>query len=313
MDDQAGMELVRAHWQDLLPGIDAGAVLEPLGTDHAAILARDEPVLLVTFEDAATLGGARADGAPLAATLTEAAGWSRLTLVARERTWFRDPDVYAYFDQLVDEGFFDEFDRVVFYGTGMCGYAAAAFSVAAPGATVIVLNPQATLTPEIAGWDDRFRTDRRRDFTTRYGYAPAMAEAAAQVFVIHDPTAPENAMHAALFSAANVTRVRAPRTGHAIETQLMDMGVLPELIDAAGEGQLSALVFHRLFRARRRHMPYLRSLLAQLQTDGQIWRAALVCRHAVRERSSPRFRRRLEKLEQQLAATGRSLPPDPQA
>jgi hypothetical protein len=43
----------------------------------------------------------------------------------------------------VDDGFFDEFEQVIFYGSGSSGYAAAAFSVAAPGATVIAVQPQA--------------------------------------------------------------------------------------------------------------------------------------------------------------------------
>ena len=60
--------------------------------------------------------------------------WSHMALISDSDTWFRDPAVYGWFDRLVDEGFFDEFDRVLFYGAGPCGYAAAAFSVSAPGA-----------------------------------------------------------------------------------------------------------------------------------------------------------------------------------
>ena len=48
-------------------------------------------------------------------------------------TWFRDNRVYGYFDRLIADGFFEDFDTVIFYGAGSCGYAAAAFSVAAPG------------------------------------------------------------------------------------------------------------------------------------------------------------------------------------
>jgi hypothetical protein len=50
-------------------------------------------------------------------------------------------------------GFFDDFDQVVFYGAGQCGYAAAAFSVATPGATVVAIQPQATLDPRVTEWD----------------------------------------------------------------------------------------------------------------------------------------------------------------
>ena len=73
---------------------------------------------------------------------------------------------------MVDYGFFDELDQVVFYGSGPCGYAAAAFSVAAPGATVVAVQPQAKLDPRVTVWDSRHRKMRRADFTSRYGYAP---------------------------------------------------------------------------------------------------------------------------------------------
>ncbi|TCP63211.1 hypothetical protein EV663_101479 [Rhodovulum bhavnagarense] len=313
MKDQAGIERVQDNWYDCLADLPQGATLEPLGPDYAAIHVADDAILLVTFERARQIRDTRPRPVPLAETLAEAAGWSRLTLVAANETWFRDPAVYAYFDRLVDEGFFDEYDRVIFYGAGMCGYAAAAFSVTAPGSTVIALAPQATLDPERAGWDGRYRTARRLDFTSRYGYGPAMAEAADHVYVIHDPSETLDAMHSALFDGTNVTRLRAPLTGPAIEAQLMEMGVLPELIDAAGEGQLTPMVFYRLFRARRCHMPYLRALSARLEADGQTWRAALVCRHTVREKNAPRFRRRLTRLEEALSQEGRALPREPLA
>ena len=77
-------------------------------------------------------------------------------------------------------GFFDDFDHVVFYGAGPCKYAAAAFSVAAPAATVDAIQPQTTLDPRITDWDDRYMKMRRTDFTSRYGYAPDMLDAAEQ-------------------------------------------------------------------------------------------------------------------------------------
>ena len=40
------------------------------------------------------------------------------------------------------------------------------------------MQPQATLDPRVAEWDDRFLHMRRTDFTDRYGYAPDMLDAA---------------------------------------------------------------------------------------------------------------------------------------
>ena len=103
---------------------------------------------------------------------------------------------------MIDDGFLDQFDDVIFCGCYAGGYAAAAYSVSYPMATVITINPQATLNPSIASWDKRFKHTRRQDFTKRFGYAPKMCESAKNVFVFYDADSPENAMHAALLGQA---------------------------------------------------------------------------------------------------------------
>ncbi|TCP43078.1 phosphoadenosine phosphosulfate reductase [Rhodovulum marinum] len=264
---ESGIEAFGWH-HDLLGG--GAGIVEQLGRDHAAIRAEEDAVLLVTFERAGDILADGPGGRPLAAALAEDAGWSRLSVVARGETWFRDPAVYAFFDRLIDQGYFDRFDRVVFYGDGMCGHAAAAYSVAAPGATVIALAPQATLNPAQAGWDPRFAAARRLDFTSRFGFAPDMIEAAGLAMIVYDPRRPLDAMHAALFRGPNVVHARAPFCGSGLEEHLLAMGVLPELIDAAGEGHLTAQVFHRLFRARRTYAPYVSALLDRVARAGRI-------------------------------------------
>ncbi|SIO06160.1 hypothetical protein SAMN05444722_0277 [Rhodovulum sp. ES.010] len=300
MKDRVGHDLCGYNWHAVFLAPDSRAIVEPLGEDHAAIRAEAGRVLLVSFERACDIHNAGLDGQPLAATLAEPAGWSRLTLVARSETWFRDPAVYAYFDRLIDAGYFDRFDRVVFYGAGMCGYAAAAFSVAAPGAAVLALSPQATLDPCLASWDGRFAAARRRDFASRYGFAPHMVEAAEQVMVVYDPACREDAMHAALFHGSNVTRLRTPHCGQGLDFHLMAMGVLPELIDAAGEGALTAEVFHRLFRARRGYGPYLRALMDRIEANDRPALGARLCRHVLRRRNHPQFARRLAEFESRV-------------
>jgi hypothetical protein len=45
---------------------------------------------------------------------------------------------------------------------------------------------------------------RRTDFTSRYGYAPDMLDAAEQVYVIYDPYEQLNAARAAMFTRSAV-------------------------------------------------------------------------------------------------------------
>ena len=133
---------------------------QTVGRNHWAMFVDDSPTPIVTFE---TMDQARARQGqmPLAHHIAAAKGWSHLCLISDGQTWFRDPAVYAYFDRLVDDAFFDGFDRVLFYGAGPSAYAACAFCVAAPGAQVLVLNPIATLDPARTGLpgDDPVRGD----------------------------------------------------------------------------------------------------------------------------------------------------------
>ena len=51
------------------------------------------------------LSSSRPAAMPLGQRVATSRGWSSLTLIARSRTWFRDPEVHAFFDRLVDEGY----------------------------------------------------------------------------------------------------------------------------------------------------------------------------------------------------------------
>ena len=286
---------------------ETGGGLERLDARHVALSRMESATLLVGFERAESLTGRRGQ-TPVSTRIAEESGFSQITLLAEGETWFRAPAIHAFFDRLIDEGTLDGFDRVVFYGAGMCGYAAAAYSVAAPGALVVALAPQATLNPRIAEWDRRFLRHRRLDFTTRYGYAPDMLDAAARAFILYDPEQPLDAMHAALFTRGNVTKIRCRHLGGMLEDELLSLGILDDILDAACEGKLSAAVLHRLLRARRDHPPYLRRLLAHLEAGNHEMRAAILCRSVVNRRGGPRFRRRLRELSEKFEAGGRALP-----
>lgn len=92
----------------------------PLANRHYAFFAEEQPVLLVTFMDAAAVRE-RADNLPEHFALAKSRGWSLPTIPAEGETWWRDPAVLAYFDRLADDGFLEDFDRVVFYGAGPAG------------------------------------------------------------------------------------------------------------------------------------------------------------------------------------------------
>ncbi len=296
-------DLPRQEWLALAEEIaDEDGYVESLGKRHNAIFIEEGPTLLVTFE---TLQGIQALsdlGQPLGWEMIRDHGWSHLCITSNGDTWFRDKAVYGYFDRLIDDGFFDDFDNVVFYGAGPCGYAAAAYSVSAPGARVVAIQPQATLDPRITEWDDRFTDMRIHDFTTRFGYAPEMLDAAEHAHVFYDPREQLDAMHAALFTRSNVTKLRMRFMGNALQTDLLEMGIWADVLKSAAEDSLSEQHFARIYRARRDYRPYLRNLLDVLEGDDREPLIEALCSNVISRMRARRFALKLRDIHHARAA-----------
>ena len=216
--------------------------------------------LLVTFEDAEYIRKFNNGSAPRGFHYAQQEGWSHLAIIAKSESWFRDPAIYQYFDLLIDDGFFEDFDNVLFYGTHGGAYAAAAYSVAAPGYTVLALRPQATLDPRIAGWDTRYIAQRRHDFTHRFGYAPDMIDAVNHAYIVFDPLQRFDAMHAGMFTRSNVTALRCTGLGNRLDLALDAMEVHNDLIKGAMFNTLDLDMFNKAMRKRRDNPTYLRNL-----------------------------------------------------
>ncbi|SLN47666.1 hypothetical protein ROA7450_02364 [Roseovarius albus] len=298
------------QWQGWLEAAedvaDQDGYVEYLGPDHAAILIEKKPILLVTFESFGSVSARTENAHPLGWSMVRTLDWSHLCLISKGDTWFRDERVYGYFDRLVDDGFFEDFEQVIFYGAGACGYAAAAYSVAAPGAKVLLLQPQATLAPELTEWDDRFRHMRRTDFSSRYAYAPDMIEAAEKVFLLYDPEIRADAMHAALFNRPNVEQFRTRFMGAALEPALVRMEVILRMLAQVSSDRLDITNIARLCRARHGDPRYQLNLLRRLRQEERHKLIVLLCKRVLKERSAPLFRTALENSEQMLGAQVRN-------
>ncbi|TLP67685.1 phosphoadenosine phosphosulfate reductase [Parasedimentitalea maritima] len=299
------------QWRQRMAALaEQHGMYQSLGDRHFATFIDQDNTLLVTFETIQGIQNLSDQAQPLGFDLVRNLGWSHLCLVSDGDTWFREDRVYGFFDQLIDDGFFEEFEKVVFYGAGPCGYSAAAFSVAAPGATVVAIQPQATLDPQMSEWDDRFVEMRNTSFTDRYGYAPEMLDAADHAFVLYDPREQLDAMHATLFARSNVTRLRLPDMGDTLQTRLIEMEALYPILSLAGAGKLTGQRFWQLYRARRTNMAYLRRMVAKLDDQDRPYLMALLCRNVAERMRAPRFRRRYQKLEKRAAAGEFAMPPE---
>jgi pimeloyl-ACP methyl ester carboxylesterase len=274
-----------------------------LGDDHSALFVRGGNTLIVTFENLDDVREKGVDRLPWGHNFVLGEGWSMLGLMAHRWTWYRDSAVQDFFDELRDSRFFSDFDRVVFYGASMGGYAAAAYSAASPGATVIALSPQATLARDVTSWETRYRRAWRRDFSTesRYAYAPDMVRSADRLYLFFDPSSPLDAMHAALFRGENLTKLNCRHMGHRIASLWLGMGILKPIVTECVAGSLTGEGFYRYLRRRRDSVRYERELLQLLVRAGKPARVARYCRAILGRRRAPAFRRALIKAEAELA------------
>lgn len=310
------MEDRQINFETALTGLDSngwiGAIddlcdelgfFEQLDRSHFAGFLEAGNNLLVTFENAESVRAYNLDAEPRGFAYARHDGWSHLALLSFSESWFRDPAVFAFFDRMTDDGFFDDFENVLFYGNdGGAAYAAAAFSVAAPGATVIALRPQATLEAHTTGWDKRYKSARKACFAHRYGYAPEMIEGAGQVFVAYDPFEPLDACHAALFRKPHVTMLPCPLAGTQLDRAFDRMGIHDVMIKLAMDRKLTGQRFAQLLRARRYDDVYLRKLVRQLTKGNHVDFARVVCRYVLNRGSNSFFEKKLAELQDALVA-----------
>ena len=220
--------------------------------------------LVVTFDNLDIAMNKREDRRPWGFSFIEKQGWSMLGVMANGWTWYRDPWVSDQFDELAASGFFAGFERVVFYGASMGGYAACAFSGAAPGADVVAISPQSTVDRAVVPWETRYRTVWGADFSGKYGDAALVSGAARRVTLLYDPFEPLDAGHVDRFAAPNVMKLRANLLGHRLGSSLQQMGILTPIILGALGGSLSEAEFYRTLRARKTFGRYQRELFTRL-------------------------------------------------
>lgn len=293
----------RAEWLARLAEIGrVHGFFERLGPRHSGLFVQEGDTLLVTFDQAERVFRKAPDGLPLGFSAVQRWEWSLLNIMAGKQTWFRDQALYDFFDRLVDEDFFESFDRVIFLGCGpMCGYAACAYSVTSPGAQVLAVNPAATLDREDAPFELRFRGARRLNFRDRYGYAPHMLEGAADAHVVFDPYEPLGAAHAALYRGPNITRHPIRWAGLGAPAILESDGALLRVLRALANDKLTPRRFSQITRASRRNFaPYVQTVVNRALQKGHDRLALMAARHGAAATSDPRFARQVTTLEAQL-------------
>lgn len=294
----------RADWLARMDQIgNMHGFFDRVGAQHRALYVQEGDTLLVTFDEVGRVMRQGRDALPISFDAVSKREWSYLSLMAEGDTWFRDDALYRFFDRLIDEGFFDSFDKVIFLGAGpMCGHAACAFSVAASGSTVVALSPAATLNREDAPYELRFRKAWRKDFTSRYGFAPALLDAADAAFIVYDPLEVLDAAHAAQFRGDNVTRLRFRGAGRDLLSLLDTQSTLDRFMKATGNGRMSPLRFAQIIRQLRRSNPdYLKRLLIRAEKRGGTSLPYIVAQRGLAATGDALFARSMMEIEAERA------------
>ncbi|MGB8622595.1 MAG: hypothetical protein WCD16_07240 [Paracoccaceae bacterium] len=252
--------------------------------------------LVVTFDNLDIVMNKRDDRRPWGFDFIARQGWSMLGVMANGWTWYRDPWVSDQFDALAEKGFFDRFERVVFYGASMGGYAAAAFSGASPGADVVAISPQSTVDKTVVPWETRYKVVWDADFSGKYGDAARVSGAARRVIILYDPHEPLDGGHADRFNLPNVMKLRAPLLGHRLGSSLRQMGILSPIILGALDGSLSELDFYRALRARKTFPRYHKELFKRALDRNHPDLARKLGEHVLAQGDNRYIRKKMRKL-----------------
>jgi len=301
-NDTEAMDLSGRDWQAWLSGVDTAfkeiGTVQPLGADHAALFrCTRTPVLLVTFE---RFDGLSDQGHPLGWTLIDALGWSHLCLLGKGDAWFRDPLVQDHLDRLKTDGFFDDFEQVVFYGAGSCAHAASAFSVAVPGARVLMLSPQSPPpTPE----PNHASGTPQKSFWERDAQACEISGV-----VIDNLAFGQGAEHPALRDGSTMLRFPMRLFGLPLEDGLVRMKVLVPFLIQLRDDRPSRRSLAQLWRKRRDDRGYLLALMRHLVSERRDLLVVMLCRNVLaRRRGGPRFRKALNAAQARLASRHKAL------
>ncbi|MCD1619382.1 hypothetical protein K7H20_15075 [Salipiger manganoxidans] len=260
---------------------------------HKLHYTRGGDTLVVTFDNAGIPYKEPYDRKPWGHKFFVGEGCSVLGVIPKSALWYRDDALFDVLDSLRDEGFFRAFAKVIFTGSSMGGYAAAAFSSLAEGAVVISYNPISTLARELAPWETGHKNGKLYNWSGRYHDSAAEIATARQVYILYDPMNRMDRLHAQRFSGPNVMHLATPFSGHGIPGVLLEMDSLKQVMREGVAETLTTVGFARMMRHRRSTSKYWKCLIEALIRSNRMAAGAHYCRRMLETETNPYFRYRL--------------------
>ena len=281
---------------DIRPGTNGEGFLEKNLRNSLLFVKRPSDRLLVTFDNLSNVGDDSPEREPWAYKFARDEGLSHLGIMAHVADWYRDEALIKRFEALARDGFFDGYERVVFAGVSMGGFAALAFSSLVPGSHVIAVNPQSTLNTDLVPWETRYENGRRQDWTLPLSDAAELTAKAGRVNIFYDPYHELDQSHVDRLSGDNIHIFKCWFSNHKTAVFLRKIEALKPVMSHVIFDELTEAEFYRLYR-RRRNLPWYRGAVAGYFRD--------TGREELATRFDKMFRRRMrrkKRKEEEAAA-----------
>lgn len=271
---QASLHRYGSDMTDAAPPLPPQVDLSGINADRAWRIVADTAylwfvprnrVLLVSFDNLATVDRPY-PRLPWLYRQAEELGYSILGMQTHAKDWFRQKTAPDLLRQLVEARFFEAFDRVIFTGASMGGFAALNFAPMVRGATVLAFSPQSTMSQTICPFEKRYSwAVKNSDWTTpQFLDAGAAIPYLPRATVLFDPLIPEDRLHAARLSAPHIQQVKLSHATHEAIRVVVKAGALnPMIQEFAATGQLGPVTWTAL-RQRRTVRKWARSFTENL-------------------------------------------------
>lgn len=260
---------IPSWYAEIFPAGSSDGFYHRFGGHAASYVERSKERLIVSFDNLSDAGYPHPDIEPWAAKFVRDNGWSHLGVYAQGPSWFRDMRMISFMEKLRDDGFFEMFEKVVFVGTSIGGFAALTFSSLVSGANVIALSPQSTLNSKLVPWENRFKKGRMQDWSLPYSDAALQLSSVDQAYVLYDPFFTRDRRHILRLPQEKLTHLKGFGFGHKSAVVLRRLNLLKSVMFQAIEGRLKPSDFYRWTRDRKNLYLYRVSMESYLEERGQ--------------------------------------------
>lgn len=260
---------VPSWYAEIFPAGTNDGFYHRFGEHAASFVDRGKDQLVISFDNLSDAGYPDLDIEPWAAKFVRDQGWSHLGIYARGPSWYRDQRLIDFLEGLELEGFFLQFKNVALIGTSMGGFAALTFARLCPGATVVALSPQSTLSASLVPWENRFGKGRAQNWELAYSDAAESMDKIKKAYVLYDPFFGADRKQVMRLPQANIVHLKGFGFGHKTAVVLRRMELLKDVMLYAITGSLTPAEFYSAIRPRKDIYLYRLSMETHLRERGQ--------------------------------------------